>query len=214
MADKASNSIWVSGDTACISGSSVAAKRRDLGEQRLGIVERQMPELEIEAAIARHDVECGPAAYHAGVNRRVRHVVRGVESAAITEAARHLGQERHDLAGDLHGVDAARRQRRVRLVAAHAAAEAPLALVRDDQPHPGRLADDAARRLDAARDDVLQQAAHADAADFLVVRQREMQRALEPAAQELRHERESDRRKALHVGDAASVQPVALDASR
>ena len=186
-------------------GQQRRGKTPDLGKQRIGIVERQVPELEIEAAVARHDVECRPAAYHAGVNRRVGHVVRGVESAAITEAATHLGKEGHDLAGDLHGVDAVRRQRRVHLVAAHAAAEALLALVRDDQAHPGRLTDDAARRLDSSRNDVLQQAAHADASDFLVVRQREMQRAFEPAAQELGDERESDGRKALHVGGAASV---------
>ena len=114
------------------------------------------------------------------------HVVRGVESAAITEAAAHLGQERHDLAGDLHGVDAVRRQRRVHLVAAHAAAEALLALVRDDQAHPGRLTDDAARRLDSSRNDVRQQPAHADAADLFVVRQREMQRAVEARGARIR----------------------------
>ena len=125
---------------------------------------------------------------------------------------RHLGQERHDLAGDLHRVDAVRRQRRVRLVAAHAAAAALLALVRDDQLHAGRLADDAAGRLDAARDDVLRcrrrtptqpTSSSYDSA--------KCSGRVETAAQEFGHERESDRRKALHVGDAAAVQPVALD---
>ena len=53
---------------------------------------------------------------------------------------------RDDVARDLHGVDALRRQRRMRLVAAHAAAPALLALVRDDELHAGRLADDAAGR--------------------------------------------------------------------
>ena len=88
-----------------------------------------------------------------------------------------LGEVGDDLAGDLHRVDAVRRQRRMRLVAAHAAAPALLALVRDDELHAGRLADDAAERLHAARDDVGDQPPHADAADLLVVGQREMQRA-------------------------------------
>src|SRR4029079_17285876 len=67
------------------------------------------------------------------------------------------------------------------------------------------------RGLDSTGNDVLQQAAHADASDLLVVRQREMQRTVEAAAYELRDEREPDRRKALHVGDAAPVQAVPLD---
>jgi hypothetical protein len=116
------------------------------------------------------------------VDRRVRDVVRGIESAAIAEAAPHLGQERHDFARDLNRIDAARRQRRVHFVTAHATAEALLALVRDHQAHPRRLADDAAGRLYSAGNDVLKQPAHADAADFLVVRQREMQGAVEAAA--------------------------------
>ena len=66
-----------------------------------------------------------------------------------------------------------------------------LALVRDDELHAGRLADDAAGRLPRLRDDVGDQSAHADAAHFLVVRKREMQRSLEPAFQEPRRKREA-----------------------
>jgi hypothetical protein len=97
----------------------------------------------------------------------------------------------------------------VRLVAAHAAAPALLALVGKHQPHAGRLANDASHRGDAARLDVRDQPTHADAADFLVVRQREMDRPRKPAAQELGHEREPGRAEALHVGDAATENAVA-----
>ena len=37
-----------------------------------------------------------------------------------------------------------------------------------------------------------------------------MQRPREPATLEFRHEGEGDRREALHVGDASTVEPVAL----
>jgi hypothetical protein len=86
--------------------------------------------------------------------------------------------------------------------------------MRDDDLHAGRLADDAAQRPDAARRDVVDQPAHADAADFLVVRQREVERTLEPAAQELWNQRESGRTETLHVGDPAPVDAVAFGRRR
>ena len=141
-----------------------------------------MTDLEVELAVARHDVERGAAADDARVDCRVRYVVCVVVLALVAERARDVGEVGDDLAGDLDGVDAERRQRRMRFVSAHAAAPALLALVRDDELHAGRLADDAAQRLDAARDDVVDQPPHADAADLLVVGQREMQRPREAAA--------------------------------
>ena len=71
------------------------------GEQRVGIVERQMAELEIERAVARNDVERGAAVDHADVHGRVRHVVRVVAAAAVAESRAPSGEERDDLAGDL-----------------------------------------------------------------------------------------------------------------
>ena len=84
-----------------------------------------------------------------------------------------------------------------------------LPLCASDEPHAGRLADDAAHRLDALRLDVGDQPPHADAADFLVVGEREVHGSRESAAQELGHEREAGGREALHVGDAATVHLVA-----
>src|SRR4029077_2195641 len=98
---------------------------------------------------------------------------------------------------DLHGIHALGCQRRVRLVTPHAAAPALLALVSDDELHAGRFTDDASGGRDTLRDNVRDQAAYADAADFLVIRQREMERSGESATQEFGHEREADRRKAL-----------------
>ena len=184
-------------------------KALDLGQQCVRIVEGQVPEFEIEGAVARHDVERRAAVDHTGMDRRVGHVVGGIEAAPIAKPASHVRQERDDFAGDLHRVHPSRGQRGMRLMAAHAAAVAFLALVRDHQMHARRLADDASRRLDAARGHVRDQAPDADATHFFVVRKREMQRTLQSAAQEFRHERQRCRRKALHVGGAAAVQPVA-----
>ncbi len=50
-----------------------------LGEERVRIVERQVADLEVELAVARHDVERGAAADDAGVHGRVRDVVGVVE---------------------------------------------------------------------------------------------------------------------------------------
>src|SRR6266536_6105930 len=84
-----------------------------------------------------------------------------------------------------------------------------LSLVGDDELHARRLADDRALRFHSAPHDVGDEPAHADAADFLVVGQREMQGALEPPAQKFGDECETGRRKAFHVGDAAAVDLVA-----
>src|SRR5450631_172505 len=96
----------------------------------------------------------------------------------------------------------------MRLMAAYATPVALLALVRHHEPHSRRFADDVTRGLDTACGNVGNQAPYTDAADFLVVGQREVQRALEPAAQEHGYMREPDRRETLHVGSAAAIQPV------
>ena len=96
-------------------------------------------------------------------------------------------------------------------MATHSAAVALFALVRDHDVHARGLADDAPERLDPARDHVCDKSPRPDAADFLVVRQREVQRALESPAQELGNMCETDGAEAFHVGHAAAVEPVTHD---
>ena len=84
----------VSAATLRISGNEALRIRLDLGEELVRIVERQVPDLEIERAVARNDVERRAAADHAGVHRRVRDVVRGVERAVVAERARHARRGR------------------------------------------------------------------------------------------------------------------------
>ena len=79
----------VGGDLAHLRQEAVRV-RLDLGEQLVGIVERQMANLEVERAVARHDVERGAAVDHAGVHGRERHVVGGVERAVVAKRARHV----------------------------------------------------------------------------------------------------------------------------
>lgn len=98
----------------------------------------------------------------------------------------------------------------MRLLAAHAAVVFALALVRDHRAHRGRLADDAARRLDAVGLQIAQQAAHADTADLLVIRQRQMETGIALGRHEVGHGRQRHRDEALHVGRAPPIQaPVA-----
>ena len=163
-----------------------------------------MPDLELNVQSRGFDVERSPAGIR-HMRRRERHVVGRILSMRGAKRAGALGDVRDDLARDLHGVDTLRRQRRMRLVTAHAATPRLLALVRDDELHAGRLADDAAGGAHAFRDDIGDQPAHADAADLLVIGKRKMERALEAALQKPGHERESDRRKTLHVGHTASI---------
>ena len=62
---------------------------------------------------------------------------------------------------------------------AHRHLQRALALVADHHLHPGRLADDAADGFAARADKFGDHAAHADAADLLVIREGEMQRLLQ-----------------------------------
>jgi hypothetical protein len=118
-----------------------------------------------------------------------------------------LRDVRDDLARDLHRVDAARRERRVRLEAAHAAAPRLLALVRDHELHAGGLADDARRgRTPRATMSAISRRTpmHPTSSSYDSAKCRACRRR----GDELRHEREPHRGEALHVGHAAAVQPA------
>ena len=84
--------------------------------------------------------------------------------AIITALAPRRGRARMTLAAFGHGFDHRAR------------------LVRADDPHARRFADDGERGLDAGRLEIVEQAAHADAADLFVEREREMERPLRVGA--------------------------------
>ena len=180
-----------------------------LGKQRFGRVHVVMADFPCHVAVARDDIERGAAVDHAGVDGRVRHVIDRVERAFLDQLAVHGLEVRHELAGDLDCIDALRRERGVRLKAAHRGLVSVLALVRHHHLHAGRLSHDATGRLEALREHVGDQATHADAADFFVIAEGQMHRPLELALEQLGHHQQGGGAVAFHVGHAAAIQPVA-----
>ena len=87
--------------------------------------------------------------------------------------------------------------------------ETVAALVRNDGLHQGGLAHDAAGRFQAHVEQVFYQASHPDAADFLVIRKREMQWCVGIRCQKLRRHHQRGGNVAFHVGDTSAIQLVA-----
>ena len=179
----------------------------ELGEQRSGIVSGKAAKLEIERAMVRHDVERSAAANDSGMHSAVADVETAVEWPAVAMPASHPLEEGDCLGSRFHRVHPAGRVGGVRGLSAHRAAIASLSLVGDDRLHHRRLSYDARLRTDAGTRQVLDHAAHAHAAHFLVIGAREMQRQREATLHEFRHESQGNRDKALHVRGAAAIEP-------
>ena len=86
-----------------------------------------------------------------------------------------------------------------------------LAFVRNHHLHAGRFTHNASRWLIAARLHVGNQAVYANAADFFVVTEGQMQWTFEFSFEQLGHHHQSGSAVAFHVGHAAPVQLVAND---
>ena len=97
----------------------------------------------------------------------------------------------------------------MRLAAPHRAAKPVHALVGDDGLHRGGLAHDAAGRADAVLLEVADQSAHADAAHFLVVAQRIMERRIEPPGIERFEELSAPALSATPMNPFMSAEPRA-----
>jgi len=178
----------------------------DLRDEGVRVVAREVADLEIEAAVARHDVECGPARDDAGLDRRIgRHEAR-IERPLVAPAPGEPADVRDDLGRGLDGVDADMGQGRVTLAAVDVAAQALLALVRDHRLHRGGLADDAEPRPHGPPRERRDQRPDAEAADFLVIGHGNVDRNPQAAGAEFRHRRQRRRDEALHVGGAAPVK--------
>src|SRR3546814_15983135 len=79
-----------------------------------------------------------------------------------------------------------------------------------DNLHFGRLANDAHCRLYRHIAQDLYETAHADAANLLIMRKREMDRDFHTTLKELRRQREGHRNEALHISGASAVQACIL----
>jgi hypothetical protein len=78
--------------------------------------------------------------------------------------------------------------------------------VRQDRLHPRWLAHHAQRRLQARLIDVLDQALGAEAADFLVIADEQVQRPHELARLHVGHSRQTGRDEALHIGRPSCIE--------
>ena len=115
-----------------------------------------------------------------------------------------------DFGGGRYRVDAAVGRARMPLMPDDAGAEERAALLRIGDLHRGRLADDRQHRPRDAGRQRADQRRGAKAAGLLIMGEGEMQRHLERALRHLRHQRQDERDKALHVGTAAAIEPAAL----
>ena len=109
-------------------------------------------------------------------------VIERIARAIARQAIGHVADIDDETRRIFHRVDALGRERRMAGAAAHVDAERALALVADHHVHPGRLADEAAGGLDRHAVETRDQAAHADATDLLVMRERKVDRHGKAAA--------------------------------
>jgi hypothetical protein len=112
-----------------------------LGEQRRPILPRQGAELELEAALVRHDIERGAGADDAGGDRAMGRIEALLKRAPRAELEVAPPQADDDLRGDLERVDALMIERGMAGESGHHAGIAGLALVGVGRPHGGGLAD-------------------------------------------------------------------------
>nr|GEY87539.1 hypothetical protein [Tanacetum cinerariifolium] len=148
-------------------------------DELIQVIRRQVAHFEIQGAQVRHDVQRLAAADLPDMHCAVGHVVVGVLRAVLLQVLLALTQRRDEVAGHMNGVDRARRQGRMRLLAPAMGAVGPLALVAQYKLHVGRFADHAEKRPHRGQVQHVEQASHAHATDLLVMGQRQLQRAAE-----------------------------------
>lgn len=166
----------------------------------------QVAEFVAELGVARHHVVGDAAVELAHAGGAEGHVEAGVARFVAFEALGHVAQLADHPRRHLDRIDRLRRERGMRLLAAHAAAVAVDALVRDGRHHQGRLADDAGQRLDALVLHVGDHFLDAETADLLVVAEGEVHRERRLAFDEALGIGQRDRDEALHVGRPAAIE--------
>ena len=130
------------------------------------------------------------------------------------ELVLHLVQIVNELAGEMDRADAEMGHRGVRLEAGEFGDVDLGALVGVDHRHHGRLADDDGARARHFAGHAGGQRMGADAADLLVVGEREMDRPLERRLLDLGQHAEPDGVERLHVAGAAAVVLAVLERER
>jgi hypothetical protein len=143
---------------------------------RARIDTRQIAKLESEFAQRGNRVDRDAAVDHPGLRGGEGHVERLVERTVLLVLLGQVVNEANQACRIFNRVHSAGRQGRMRGMAMNPALVGVDALVRDDHAHAGRLTDDAAVRPHAALGEVGDHRWRAGAADFLVIRKREVQR--------------------------------------
>jgi hypothetical protein len=164
--------------------------RLDAPENRVRIDSRQIAELELEVAFGGHGVDRVAALDRTRLAGGEGHVVKLVERTFRAELVDEIADVTDEPRRIFDRVQPLRRERRVRRKPAHAAVIRVDALMRDDRAHHQR---------------------RAGAADFFVVRQREVDGFRELRRLHLRQHSERRADEALHVARATAVEQAIAD---
>src|SRR5688572_10328134 len=143
----------------------------ELLEERVGIVARQVTDLEIERALVGNDIERSAPFDGASVDGGVRDIEAAVIGSVVAVTPREPFEKGNCLRCRFDGIHAARRIRGMTREATHHAAIAFLALVSDHRAHERGLAYDARCRLDPCVREVVDQTLYAYASQLLVIRE-------------------------------------------
>ena len=168
------------------------------------------------------DVEHFTAADGADVERGVGHVKAHLfgppapRAGALDQPCLKRSDRCHHIGGQIDGVEPLRRERRMRLPPPAGDAQGGLALVPGGDGKAGRLTHDAEHRPERRLCQHIDHRPDPDAADFLVVGQRQMQRRFQPdlLAPDPLGQRQHAGDKALHIRGTAAVGAAVLDRQR
>ncbi|MCY1357349.1 hypothetical protein D9M69_438390 [compost metagenome] len=172
------------------------------------VVARQVAHLEFEAALIRDDVQRLASVDHADMHGAVGNVIGTVLGTLQHQPLLALAQRGDEVAGQMDGIGRAWRQRGMGLLATAVGAVGTLALVAKHELHIGRLTNDAQEGSHWGQVQHVEQTAHANATDLLIMGQGQLQRPAEGVVCRLEHRIDCQGDKTLHVAAATAVDPA------
>ena len=186
-------------------------KTLDFFQQMGGVGARHGACLEFEDAFLGHNVRGQAAANQAGLHRGVRHGETVITGFKLRKAVSHLPDVDNDARGVFNRIDTQIGVAGMGFPARDAAAKTMGSLVCNDGLHRSRLTDDAAGGFQVHVLQVGNQAFHADAADFLVIRKGQVQRCVHLGSQKPGGQRQCGGDVAFHVARSTAIEQPILD---